>query len=172
MSKAITIFCFTALILKRFGSATFKFLRIDLLTLVFQYDHVQFPGVVPRTFIGLPAFSSFPCSSLVSPFLQEPFWYLWLSPLSDWFRFQSFSSSTQVMQRHLLCKHDAVPSSRNLFFLVRIALGSYVVGSLSFFRRSLLLRKKSDSRLANIFAILCCSQFHLLFYASRTLPNT
>ena len=54
-------------------------------------------------------------------------------------------------------------------YLVRLALGTVVVLCLKLFR--LELQAKFGPPLATAFGLLCCTQFHLLFYMSRTLPN-
>lgn len=64
-----------------------------------------------------------------------------------------------------------------MLHVVRICLGASVVFSLSFFRRSFRLALASfsglDPRQVDYwFCLLTLSQFHLLYYASRTLPNT
>jgi len=52
----------------------------------------------------------------------------------------------------------------------RLALASVVVVSLGRFRR--VLRRAFGDAVGVAFAIITASQFHLPFYASRTLPNT
>ncbi|CAG0913377.1 unnamed protein product [Notodromas monacha] len=53
--------------------------------------------------------------------------------------------------------------------LVRSVLGAFILGSLKLFRMS--VNKRFGREVATWTTILCLSQFHLLFYASRTLPN-
>lgn len=88
-----------------------------------DFDHFQFPGVVPRTFLG----------PLVIAILLKPFYIsgLW----------------QQV--------------------LVRATLGLLV--ALSWYQ---MVRAIKDERVAWMFVGLSLSQFHLPFYATRTLPNT
>ena len=97
-----------------------------------RYDHHEFPGVVPRTFIG----------PLVLALFSSPLFLL------------------------LKSYHDKVWT----LYLVRIVLGLLNSFALSKFRK--FLSTKFGYDVGVIFAILTCSQFHLLFYASRTLPNS
>ena len=97
-----------------------------------RYDHHEFPGVVPRTFIG----------PLVLALFSSPLFLL------------------------LKSYHDKVWT----LYLVRIVLGLLNSFALSKFRK--FLSRKFGHDVGVIFAILTCSQFHLLFYASRTLPNS
>jgi alpha-1,6-mannosyltransferase len=98
-----------------------------------NYDHLEFPGVVPRTFIGAAATA------------------LLASPLSLFF--------------------DAIFAPRIIsLYIVRAVLSAMSVMGLASFRFQ--LEKKFGSKVAAAFAIITCTQFHTLFYASRPLPNT
>lgn len=94
-----------------------------------SFDHIEFPGVVPRTFIG----------PLVLSLLSLPF--------KMFFNLSSF-----------VCLH-----------LIRIVLGSLTILSLLSIRISLSIRYTSLT--ATFFSLIMATQFHILFYASRTLPN-
>ncbi|GAQ78841.1 alpha-1,6-mannosyltransferase [Klebsormidium nitens] len=97
-----------------------------------EYDHQEFPGVVPRTFLGAIslAATSFP---LVA----------WLQTIN-------------------LPKVGAL-------YVVRIVLGLATASSLIALNRQ--IRSRFGPNVGRAFALVCCSQFHLLFYASRPLPN-
>ncbi|KAI0848925.1 glycosyltransferase family 22 protein [Daldinia vernicosa] len=92
-----------------------------------QYDHFDFPGAVPRTFIGpvLLAGISQPIIALVG------FQYAQL--------------------------------------IVRGILGLFNAGALLVFKSK--VEKAYGKSTARWYALLQLSQFHILFYASRTLPN-
>eukprot|EP01116_Phalansterium_solitarium_P024206 TRINITY_DN8800_c0_g1_i2.p1 TRINITY_DN8800_c0_g1~~TRINITY_DN8800_c0_g1_i2.p1 ORF type:complete len:483 (-),score=98.37 TRINITY_DN8800_c0_g1_i2:115-1563(-) len=98
-----------------------------------EYDHIDFPGVVPRTFIGpiVLAFLSAPVNFLV--------WALALPKLVS-------------------------------MIAVRAILGALFATAFARLRREVGRVFGSDVEVALV--VLQCAQFHVMFYASRTLPNT
>lgn len=92
-----------------------------------KYDHLEFPGVVPRTFIGplFVAFLTWPSTLLDSKFLEQ--------------------------------------------YVARLIVGASVCIGLYRLLRS--ARRLCGSVTANAAALLLCSQFHFMFWSSRTLPN-
>ncbi|KAF2750837.1 glycosyltransferase family 22 protein [Sporormia fimetaria CBS 119925] len=93
-----------------------------------HYDHVHFPGAVPRTFTG----------AVVLAALAKP-----------WMRFCSDYADVQM--------------------LVRAILGLANATSLILFARS--ISRAFGSTAAIWYCLLQTSQFHVMYYASRPLPN-
>lgn len=91
------------------------------------YDHFDFPGVVPRTFIG-PIL----LAGLGGPFVN-------------------------------------LVGFAHAQFVVRALLGLANAAALVVFARS--LGKGLGAGVARWWVLLLASQFHIVFYASRTLPN-
>ncbi|XP_050386893.1 dol-P-Man:Man(7)GlcNAc(2)-PP-Dol alpha-1,6-mannosyltransferase isoform X2 [Argentina anserina] len=97
-----------------------------------NYDHLEFPGVVPRSFLG-----ALLVSSLASP---------------------------SVLAMSLL----RMPKTCGLI-AIRLTLGCIILSTLRFFR--LQVREKFGRQVEAFFVILTATQFHLLFYCTRPLPN-
>ncbi|KAK7950999.1 Alg9-like mannosyltransferase [Apiospora aurea] len=92
-----------------------------------RYDHFDFPGAVPRTFIG----------SVLLAGLSQPFIYL--------------------------------AGFRHAQLVVRAVLGLSNAGALLVFKSR--VKQAFGKPTARWYTLLQASQFHVLFYASRTLPN-
>nr|XP_009765386.1 PREDICTED: dol-P-Man:Man(7)GlcNAc(2)-PP-Dol alpha-1,6-mannosyltransferase isoform X3 [Nicotiana sylvestris] len=107
-----------------------------------KYDHLEFPGVVPRTFVG-----AFLVSILASPAVL----------LMNLLHLPKLYSLYAVTDSEFVC-------------VVRLVLGGIVLSTLRFFR--IQIKKKFGSQVEAFFVILTASQFHLLFYCTRPLPNT
>ncbi|KAL1461261.1 hypothetical protein WDU94_013178 [Cyamophila willieti] len=101
-------------------------------TNISAYDHLEFPGVVPRTFLG-PLFVCL---------LSSPFYFL-----LEHFQVSKFSVQ----------------------LLVRCLLGTAVIFSWSKYKST--IEYLFGEGVARWLLILTVSQFHFMFYLSRTLPN-
>ncbi|KAF9203293.1 dolichyl-P-Man:Man(7)GlcNAc(2)-PP-dolichol alpha-1,6-mannosyltransferase [Haplosporangium sp. Z 27] len=103
-----------------------------------QYDHLEFPGVVPRTFVGplLLAVGSWPIMTLARLFTIE----------------------------------TSLPKGVLGQIIVRVALGLFTFMGWS--QISLGISDQFGKVTSNLFLIVSSVQFHWLFYAGRTLPNT
>lgn len=98
-----------------------------------SYDHLQFPGVVPRTFLG-----SLTVSAVSFPFVL----------------------AAKALQLEGVFQQ----------MIVRIALGALTWLTLVRLRRA--VQTRFSRRAAQLFVLFTALQFHICFYASRTLPNT
>ncbi|KAG0033255.1 dolichyl-P-Man:Man(7)GlcNAc(2)-PP-dolichol alpha-1,6-mannosyltransferase [Podila clonocystis] len=116
----------------------------DILTMgisdasVKHYDHLFFPGVVPRTFVGplLLAAGSWPIMALAQL----------VAPLSN------------------------VPKGILGQVIVRMVLGLF--SFLGWYQMSKGIRSQFGKNTSQLFMVVSSCQFHWLFYAGRTLPNT
>ncbi|KAM7360532.1 alg12 alpha-1,6-mannosyltransferase [Cochliomyia hominivorax] len=97
-----------------------------------QYDHHEFPGVVPRTFLG-PLFISI---------LSTPFILL----------FETMNINKFWAQ-----------------YVVRLILAAVVTAAWTKLKR--VITKLYGSNVGLWFSIITLTQFHFIFYMSRTLPN-
>lgn len=109
------------------------------------YDHVKFPGAVPRTFIGALALAG----------ISNPFVQLFALDLP---------AQQMLGQLHWLLQVTTLTA------IVRGALGLLNAGALLFYTTG--VRRAYGRMTALWFAALQASQFHVTFYASRLLPNT
>ncbi|KAL8280641.1 hypothetical protein RQP46_006964 [Phenoliferia psychrophenolica] len=101
---------------------------------VAQYDHIEFPGAVPRSFVGplVLAGASYP--------------------------FLALANAVGLITTGLAAQT-----------LLRLVLAALSCASLIFLARR--VRDSFGASTAQTFLLLTSTQFHLLFYASRTLPN-
>lgn len=112
-----------------------------------NYDHIEFPGAVPRTFVG---------SLLIGTICRVLLYVCTLLKLEN----------------HLL-----VPTQLPLQTISRAIVGILNIWSLLEIKKSLNLlsgtsKESSRRRVRGIwFIALSLTQFHLLYYSTRTLPN-
>lgn len=97
-----------------------------------SYDHVQFPGAVPRSFLG-PLLVAAPCAPLVA-----------------------------------LARLIGLDASDDVQLLVRVVLAFATWASLVAFAHAVL--RPSGAR--SFFYMVCATQFHLVFWSTRTTPNS
>jgi alpha-1,6-mannosyltransferase len=105
---------------------------LEYRTNIDAYDHLQFPGVVPRTFLG----------AIVVAITCGPIYCA------------SSLLNASGLHRQMLC---------------RGALGFLVWLSFVWFRKS--VHNCFGKRTSQLFMLLTMFQFHICFYATRTLPN-
>ncbi|KAI9341958.1 Alg9-like mannosyltransferase family-domain-containing protein [Obelidium mucronatum] len=101
-----------------------------------EYDHMSFPGVVPRTFIG-PLFIKLISQPAIAVLTGDGKSEL----TSDWY-----------------------------LYIARITLTILTVHSLRILRLS--IARVFGYTVSAFFALVCLSQFHLVFWGSRLIPNT
>lgn len=123
-----------------------------------QYDHLKFPGVVPRTFVG----------SLVIAAMTKPFIYV-----SSFLSQQSAPTSgfeAQLLARCMI----GLTNGLSLVFLKNKA--QKLIDSVQKKKNKSKESPNNDdeeppSTIGGWFSVFCLSQFHLMYYSSRSLPN-
>jgi alpha-1,6-mannosyltransferase len=115
------------------------------------FDHLQFPGVVPRTFIG------------------PLFLYFIGYPLYSVFSYAFYSYHTYVYdEENGLITYEGIFAQT----FYRMLLGTLSWIAIVHFKNSLKFAFPANyQRIQELFIICLSSQFHINFYASRTLPN-
>ncbi len=107
-----------------------------------NFDHNEFPGVVPRTFLGPSVLATFaaPIYSILS---------------------KSFPTGILDFESQELG-----------LVITRVVLGVLAIIAQGFFRASIRENIENGKGVSTMYAVITMCQFHLLFYASRPLPNT
>ena len=109
-----------------------------------SFDHINFPGVVPRSFIG----------ALVIAGISKMVGWLVGVGIVD----------TRSSQKHLLMLSRGVLGTLNGLSLISIRRS---IDNISYRDKG----AKKDGLTGTWYTLLLASQFHILYYASRTLPN-
>ncbi len=116
------------------------------------FDHLQFPGVVPRTFIG----------SLVLYGVGYPIYSI------GSFLFHLYHTFLYGDDNFGIITYEGIYTQ--IFY--RSLLGFFSWLSIVHFKQSLIhVFPKSYERIGELYSISLLLQFHINFYASRTLPN-
>ena len=112
-----------------------------------EYDHFSFPGAVPRTFIG----------ALVVSGIARPL--IWLNARID----RQILGTTTLASRasHKCVLADDTPVRSVLGLFNAFTLVSYATG----------VKRAFGATTAVWYCIFQAGQFHIIYYASRTLPN-
>jgi alpha-1,6-mannosyltransferase len=134
--------------------AVYDLHHFNPITSLAAYDHLEFPGVVPRTFLG----------PLLLYFISYPFYFIFYYG----FHYYHLYFYQEDFSEILTSEGDY------LQILYRCILGFISWLSLVHFKNSFqyIFPNRSYQRIQEIFIICCSLQFHLNFYISRTLPNT
>ncbi|XP_062931560.1 dol-P-Man:Man(7)GlcNAc(2)-PP-Dol alpha-1,6-mannosyltransferase isoform X2 [Cynocephalus volans] len=158
-----------------------------------KYDHHEFPGVVPRTFLGpvlLAAFSS-PAVYVLSLLEMSKFYSQLIASRPRLVRpvlTEAVGSSRRALIStdpgpwdgpcHRVRKRlpfsfqhleAHVPSRAGLMAAVRGVLGLGVISGLWTLQTE--VRRQFGASVAAMFCWMTATQFHLMFYCTRTLPN-
>ncbi|CCH61944.1 hypothetical protein TBLA_0F04110 [Henningerozyma blattae CBS 6284] len=132
-----------------------------------QYDHLQFPGVVPRSFFG----------PLVIAFLTKPFVLI-----SDWYRNYSINPYTSLDTQMLARSMIGMLNGLSILYLKNCVQGMF--DRVAELREEQEKKNREETRsvvsrppdtdmttVGSWFVVFCTVSFHLMFYFSRPLPN-
>jgi len=133
-----------------------------------KYDHFEFPGVVPRTFIG-----SLILAGMVYPF-KNILYYLSTGVSQEKYDI-IFGSVYKYVHKYVpnfpkTINPEVFQNKFILQYATRIALAFLVVYSFSKLRKS--VEKTWSKEAGNFMILLTAVQFYIPFWGSRTLPNT
>lgn len=115
-------------------------LHFNFISQLQEFDHLEFSGVVPRTFVG----------SIIVTLVSLPLHLV------------------NGMVMPLFCASPPATSA----VIYRASLGIIVWLAVCSFRYSVKASMKFSPRTSTFFALLLAAQFHIPYYASRSLPNT
>ncbi|ELR06287.1 hypothetical protein GMDG_02081 [Pseudogymnoascus destructans 20631-21] len=121
------------------------------------YDHISFPGAVPRTFIG-----SLLLAQLTRAFLHATS-FAYIRTFAN-----AFLGTPLHFVHSQLLFHSLVNGSAQQ--TARFILGSLTAAALLRYARA--LSRAFGKGVGGWYILLQATQFHIPFYASRTLPNT
>lgn len=117
-----------------------------------MFDHLQFPGVVPRTFIG----------AIVISFLSSPLKVM----LIEWFDMDGFTLQMACrMVLGFVVWHSTCKLADSLLECLHATQKQDHANSSG---KSVV----DTSTVRNLYFLLMATSFHFPFYASRSLPNT
>ncbi|XP_010830422.1 PREDICTED: dol-P-Man:Man(7)GlcNAc(2)-PP-Dol alpha-1,6-mannosyltransferase [Bison bison bison] len=126
-----------------------------------KFDHLEFPGVVPRTFLG--------------PLLTSKFYSQLVGEGSFGGGVESSGGITQLRSPvPSCCVHWPAfsmgsPGHMHPLCSVRAVVGLGVILGLWTLQKE--VRRQFGATVAGLFCWVTASQFHLMFYCTRTLPN-